>query len=709
MSKEAKTDSPALQDLNPRQQAAVQITSGPLLILAGAGSGKTKTLVHRIAYLIAEQGVKPYNILAVTFTNKAANEMKERVARLLGVKNFQQILKTQFGLPTVSSRLPAMGTFHSICVKILRREIEHLGYKTSFNIYDEADSQATMKRAILNLRYNPKQFTSRNMAYHISNAKNELIDAEQYAASASGYLQEVVARVYQEYLKLLRESNALDFDDLLMLTVKLWQKYPAKLKAYQELFQYVMVDEYQDTNHAQFVFISLVAKKHQNICVVGDDWQSIYAWRGATIRNILEFERDYPRAKVVLLEQNYRSSKIIVEAGNQVIRGNKNQKKKKLWTANEAGERIKVVPVEDERAEAEFIVREILGLSQKDQGEETEEVTYEFEAGESVLERVMRQSQKDFSPSIRSQLDIKRRLKDKNISLNDYVILYRTNAQSRALEEVFLLYGVPYKIVGGLRFYERREIKDILAYLKVLVSAEDILALERIINTPPRGIGERTFLHLLDYSKDNKIGFLKTCQEAKKIGALRQQAVEPVIKFGRLMASAQKTVKSLTPARIIDTIVSQSGYKEYILDGTSEGESRWENIQELKTVAAKYGHLRGQQGLQNFLEEVSLLSDIDELDRYDQQSVTMMTIHAAKGLEFPVVFLAGMEEGLFPHSRSLIEPKEMEEERRLCYVGITRAKKRLYFIYATQRTLYGSPVANLPSRFLQAIPDKLIQ
>ncbi len=618
-----------LSGLNLAQKEAVVTTEGPVLILAGAGSGKTKALTHRIAYLIREKKVHPQNILAVTFTNKASEEMKKRIARLIGGG----------GASTQDIHIiPWMGTFHSICAKILRREIQALGYRRSFVIYDEEESLSAIKHAMEVLNIDKKQYNPRTIKNFISGAKNELMSPSKYARYSKGFFGEIVVRVYEQYQKDLKLANALDFDDLLMKTVELYEKFPDVLKRWQGLFRYILIDEYQDTNLAQYQMVKLLAAKYKNICVVGDDFQSIYSFRGANFRNILDFEKDYPQAKVIKMEQNYRSTKKIISAAQKVIEKNILRSEKELWTENEEGLPATIFEAANEIDEVDFVRTEISAL-------------------------------KHFH------------------TYNDFVVLYRTNAQSRILEEIFLQNNLPYRLIGALRFYERKEIKDVLGYLKLILNPDDKVSLKRIINTPPRGIGEKTYRNLdLENPK--------------------------IKKFMEMMENFRKLSKKIKLTELIDLISEGTEYKKFILDGTEEGEMRWENIEELKSVAQKYpstsAGLKAGQALEEFLENVALVSDIDSYDR-NADAITLMTLHNAKGLEFPVVFMVGMEEGLFPHINSMLEPQELEEERRLCYVGMTRAQKRLYLTCATSRMLYGAIQSNLPSRFISEIPEELIE
>lgn len=617
-------NSKIFEGLNERQIEAVKTIIGPVLILAGAGSGKTKALTHRVAYLIKERKVSPYNILVVTFTNKAAEEMIGRINKLLSQQ--KRILNQK-----IPKLLPWAGTFHSVSAKILRKEIEALGFRRSFLIYDEDDSLNAIKHAMDTLEIDKKQYNPRAVKNFISGAKNELITSAQYQKYAQGYFGEIVFKVYTEYQKDLKAANALDFDDLIMKTVQLFEKFPEALKRWQNLFKYILVDEYQDTNHAQYVLIKLLAAKHHNLFVIGDDYQAIYGFRGANFRNILDFEKDYPKAKVIKMEQNYRSTKNIITVAQRVIEKNILRSQKGLWTANEEGLPATIFEAQNEIEEAEFIIDEI-----------------------NALRHIGR--------------------------YNDFVILYRTNAQSRIFEEVLMQNNLPYRLVGALRFYERKEIKDILAYLKLIANPADKVSLRRIINVPPRGIGEKS-------------------QNAN----LKAQNENPkMINFYQMIENFRHQSKKLTLPELIDLVAQNTGYRDWILDGTEEGEMRYENISELKSVASR------ADNLEIFLENVTLVSDIDNFDRA-AEAVTLMTLHNAKGLEFPIVFMVGMEEGLFPHARSMMEPSELEEERRLCYVGMTRAQKRLYLTYAAARMIYGTTSANQPSRFISDIPSELTE
>ena len=624
-----------LAELNNQQQLAVLTTDGPVLILAGAGSGKTKALTHRFAYLL-EKGVSPLQILCVTFTNKASKEMQERIARLIHGPGVQE-----------APKYPWLGTFHSVCVRILRRELDHtgLGVSSRFVIYDDGDMLTAVKRAMEELRIDQKQYNPRAVLSQISGAKNELLEASEYGTFAMGPFQQVVHKVYLRYQELLKAGNALDFDDILLTTLKLFKDYPDVLHKYQERFQYIMVDEYQDTNKAQYKLVKQLAALHHNIFVIGDDWQSVYSWRGADFRNILDFHKDYPDATIIKLEQNYRSTQTILDAAQAVIARNVERSDKNLWTDGPEGSPVTVVECLNEKDEGEFIVREIQGLLRS----------------------------ADFT-GVRS--------------LDDCVILYRTNAQSRLLEETMIRMSIPYRIVGGVRFYERKEIKDVLAYLRLIHNIHDWVCMERVINVPARGIGPKTVagLRALDITKRETLP----------------------VKIEVFFALLDKLIARASTASdigvLIEEVVALTGYRTFIKDGTIEGESRWENIQELIGAATRF------TSLEEFLEEVALVSDVEDSEnRSVEGSLTLMTLHAAKGLEFPIVFIAGMEEGIFPHSRSLDDKQQMEEERRLAYVGMTRAMKRLYLLYAFERRLYGLMQVNPPSRFIAEIPDELVE
>lgn len=621
-----------LDNLNPPQQEAVLHREGPLLILAGAGSGKTKALTHRIAHLILEGKVASDRVLAVTFTNKAANEMKERVSQLMTRSDEPSAVSHQR-----SAHLPWLGTFHSIAAKILRRSGRSIGLEPYFTIYDQNDSRELIKIVMLELSLDPKRVNPNAVKAAISSAKNELVKPAEYQSLARGYFQEKVADIYPRYVLKLAEAQAVDFDDLLIHLIELLEAHPEVRDYYQDQFEYILIDEYQDTNKAQYELVKLLAGKHRNLCVVGDDFQAIYSFRGATFRNILDFERDWPDAKVVKLEQNYRSSQTILAAAQAVIEHNVDRTEKKLWTENQAGSPITVFEAYNELNEIEFVLTEIAALARSE-----------------------------------------RRRPD------DFAILYRTNAQSRVIEEQFLKFNVPYKLVGALRFYERKEIKDVLAYLRLIINPTDQVALERIINVPARGIGK------------------KTVDELRLTGFEALMAKHPKVRqFFQMIDDLRARTRTLPVTKAIDLVLKVTGYRDFLRDGTEEGERRVENVEELKSVAA------GIQSLELFLEQVALVSDVDNLDGTGG-AVTLMTLHAAKGLEFPIVFLVGVEEGIFPHSRSLMDTSEMEEERRLMYVGMTRAKERLYLLHSRGRILYGNLEMHPRSRFVDEIPEEYL-
>lgn len=636
-----------LSGLNEPQYKAVTTTDGPVLVLAGAGSGKTRALTFRIAYILDAGLAGPLNILALTFTNKAAGEMKERAMDV--IRENQQ--------DTRIYSIPWMGTFHSICVKILKQHGKKVGLDSNFTIYDSGDQTIAMKEAMRIKNISTKEFNPRAVKNYISTAKNELVDEEAYLSYASGYFQQVVAELYPAYQKVLRDNNAVDFDDLLLLTVKLFKENPEVLEEYQDQFHYILVDEYQDTNHAQYVMVTMLAQKNKNLCVVGDDDQSIYAFRGATIKNILSFEKDYPESTVIKLEQNYRSTKTILEASYQVISQNESRKDKKLWTENAEGENIIVYTAKNELEEAKYVVDTI------------ESMQDEFE-------------------------------------YQDMAILYRTNAQSRNLEEAFLQAGIPYKIVGGIRFYERKEIKDIVAYLRVLFNSKDTTSLERIINVPKKGIGSKTFQNLVSLANEHGLSAVEyILQQQENLSNANLQ------KFGKILKDLTLHLQQQVLSEFIEYLLDRTGYIKMLQDGTIENEARIENIKELLTVASKFDEVDGVEGLELFLDEVSLLEDFEKQqdDQFDPNRVTLMTIHASKGLEFNVVFVVGAEENLFPHSNSIVDQKDLEEERRLAYVAITRAKKKLYLTHADQRTYFGAVQNNPLSRFIMDIDESLVE
>ncbi len=666
-----------LLKLNIPQREAVTTTEGPVLVIAGAGSGKTRALTHRVAYLIQEKGVAPGAILAVTFTNKAAQEMKERIAELLKVKVSNSFYQNR--------ALPVVGTFHSICVKILRRDIEKLGYKATFTILDDQDQLALVKKIMKELEINPDQFKPRALLGAISNAKNKMLSVENFQSGISGYWEEMVAKIYMRYQKRLKEQDAVDFDDILMLVVKLFETFPEVLAGYQNLFHYIMVDEYQDTNQAQYTIIKMLSQKYQNLCVVGDDWQGIYSWRGANIQNILDFEKDYPAARVIKLEQNYRSTQTILDAAYSVISKNTNRKDKKIWTENKGGHSITSFEAANERREADFITAQI--------------------------EKTKREKEIDFS---------------------DFVVLYRTNAQSRIIEEAMLSVGLPYRIIGGVKFYQRKEIKDIISYLRLIQNFKDEAALERVINEPKRGIGKVTLSGWLALAKENgldpvefglKLRGENAKSETNEKVKVQNSKLDVIVKFSEFIKRMEGIKEKLKLTDLIQKVFIESGYEKSLLDGTEEGEMRHENVRELLTVAKKYEELdekpastreddrlsmRDGEGLRFFLEEVALISDTDNID-LKKDAVHMMTLHSAKGLEFKVVFIAGLEEGIMPHSRSMLDSSEMEEERRLMYVGITRAKEKVYLLFTAERNIFGSTQINAPSRFLDDIPEELLE
>ena len=632
--------------LNPMQKEAVLHTEGPLLILAGAGSGKTRVLTHRIAYLIEEKEVNPWNILAITFTNKAAGEMRERVDSLVG-----------FGAESIW-----VSTFHSTCVRILRRYIEHLGYTTSFSIYDSDDQKTLMKQVFKTLDIDTKQYKERSVLGIISSAKDKLISLEEFLLNAGqDFRQKKVGEIYREYQNQLKKNNALDFDDLIVKTVELFQNDSQILDYYQERFRYIMVDEYQDTNTAQFKLISLLASKYGNLCVVGDDDQSIYRFRGADIENILSFEQTFPGARVIKLEQNYRSTQNILDAANGVIRHNRGRKEKSLWTANGTGDEILFKQFDDARDEADYIARQI---------------------------------------------------RDSEFSYQDQAVLYRTNAQSRLLEERCIFYNVPYRLVGGVNFYQRKEIKDILAYLKTVANGVDDLSVLRIINVPKRGIGATSMGRVTMFASEHGMSLYSALREARMVPGLGK-AVEKIGRFISQMecfrAMAQSEEYSIQD--LIEAILEETGYEEELkAEGEIEAETRMENIQELINKAAAYEEDSQHPSLDEFLEQVALVADIDNVDSSEDR-VTLMTLHSAKGLEFPKVYLAGMEDGLFPGMMAVSsdDPTDMEEERRLCYVGITRAKKELVITAARKRMTHGETRYCKPSRFVEEIPAELLK
>jgi DNA helicase-2/ATP-dependent DNA helicase PcrA len=634
-----------LAKLNPAQREAVETIDGPLLIVAGPGSGKTRVITHRVAYLIKVCGINPHRIMAVTFTNKAAREMAERLEKLLG--------QTAGDL--------TLGTFHAICARILRQEGKAIGLDSRFVIYDEEDQLSLIKQSLHELDLDPKQYPPRAIQSAIKYAKSRLLTPSDYAQQTSNYFEGIVHRVYERYQQSLTQSHGVDFDDLLMRTVQLFHDHPKILSKYQSRYLHILVDEFQDTNITQYMLIKQLAGKHRNVCVVGDPDQSIYSWRFADLRNILSFEKDYPDAKVAYLEQNYRSTKTILDAASSIISVNSRRKPKRLWTENEPGVPISVIEAYNEDEEAQFVISEIARLVEQDL-----------------------------------------------VSPSGCAVMYRVNAQSRALEEAFMRYGVPYKLVGGTRFYQRREIKDIIAYLRLTQNPSDSISLSRIINVPGRGIGQRTLAELSGWAKNQDMPLYEALKLVadKKGPALTPRANYALKSFFDLIDELITRSRELSLTGLMDAILEQTGYKEYIFN-EEDGEERWENIQELYTVARDYNDLSPAEALAAFLEKASLYSDTDELNE-KVEATTLITLHQAKGLEFPVVFIAGMEEGLLPHRRSMEDPDELEEERRLCYVGITRAKQRVYLLRAYRRNLFGGSSATIPSRFLEDIPPQLI-
>ncbi|RSK25770.1 DNA helicase PcrA [Bacillus sp. HMF5848] len=638
-----------LTGLNPEQQEAVKATNGPLLIMAGAGSGKTRVLTHRIAYLMAEKQVAPWNILAITFTNKAAREMRERIQKIVG---------------GVADDI-WISTFHSMCVRILRRESDRIGINRNFSILDPTDQLSVIKNILKEKNIDPKKFEPRGILSAISSAKNELKTYEDYGNLTGGYFEDIVSDVYEAYQKRLRKNHSLDFDDLIMTTIQLFKDVPEALEYYQNKFQYIHVDEYQDTNHAQYILVSLLANRFRNICVVGDSDQSIYRWRGADIANILSFEKEYPNAKIVLLEQNYRSSKTILDAANSVIERNTNRKPKKLWTDNDTGEKITYFRANNEYAEAEFAAGKIRDL-----------------------------------------------VSGNKKSYSDFAFLYRTNAQSRVIEEILLKSDIPYQIVGGIKFYERKEIKDILAYLRVIANPDDDLSLARIINVPKRGVGAASEDKIADYAIAHGLSVYEALDKIDDIG-LSTRVVKSLAEFRDIIQNLWKMQEYLSVTELVDEVINKTGYRAMLeAEKTLEAQSRLENIEEFLSVTKNFEQKNEDKSLVAFLTDLALIADIDSVDEddeADQDSVILMTLHSAKGLEFPVVFLMGLEEGVFPHSRSLEDEAEMEEERRLAYVGITRAEEQLYITNAGSRTLYGRTNYNEVSRFINEIPEELIE
>ncbi|GKV69802.1 ATP-dependent DNA helicase PcrA [Sporosarcina sp. NCCP-2716] len=644
-----------LTGMNPEQARAVKKTEGPLLIMAGAGSGKTRVLTHRIAYLVIEKDVHPSKILAITFTNKAAREMRSRIDGLLGEGSGDRMW---------------VSTFHSMCVRILRRDIDRIGYKKSFSILDSADQLSAVKSVLKEQNLDPKQYDPRTLLNIISSAKNECIDASEYRAgmNESNPFDRVIADVYDGYSKKLRKNQSLDFDDLIMLTLRLFEQVPDVLEFYQDKFQYIHVDEYQDTNHAQYRLVKMLAEKFRNICVVGDSDQSIYKWRGADIGNILSFEKDYKDAEVILLEQNYRSTQNILQAANDVIRNNASRYDKRLRTENDEGDTITIYKASDEKDEAQFVVGKIIELQQEE-----------------------------------------------GFSLDQFAVLYRTNAQSRMIEEYLVKSNLDYTIVGGTKFYDRKEIKDILAYLRLIANNDDDLALARIINEPKRSIGATSFERMAQYAIENDRSIFDAMQELDFMGLTKKAAVETA-KFRDMIHGFTQMQEFLSVRELTEQVIEKTGYREMLeREKTIESESRLENIDEFLSVTAAFEKRadedEGDKSLVAFLTDLALIADIDSLDKDENQTtekIVLMTMHSAKGLEFPAVFVVGMEENIFPHARSIGDEEEMEEERRLAYVAITRAEQKLYMSSASSRMLYGRYSYNNPSRFLAEISDDII-
>jgi len=640
--------SPLLEHLNPVQSEAVLHTEGPVLIVAGAGSGKTRALTHRIAYLIREHGVNPYSVLAITFTNKAAREMAQRVEELLG----ERIAKGMWIL-----------TFHSACVRILRREHTHLGLPGSFTIYDEGDTERLITNVLRDLNLDVKRFPPRAMSAAIGKAKDHVLSAAEFTAGAGNFYEETIAKVYSAYEERKRAAGALDFDDLIGETVRLFREHPEVLEHYQERFRYVLIDEYQDTNRAQYELVNLLAAKYRNVCVVGDADQGVYSWRGATIQNLLDFERDYPDAAVFLMEQNYRSTSNILAVANALIEHNVQRKPKSLWTETEGGELAVRFRADDEHEEALFVAEETHRL-----------------------------------------------VDEEGFRYTDIAVFYRTNAQSRVLEDVFMRAGTPYRVVGGVRFYQRKEVKDVLAYLRLLVNPQDVVAARRVINTPKRGIGDATVAALEGFAAVEGVPFLEAARRVDEVASLAARAKGAVAGFVEIMDVLQAAFDSgAAPQRMVEAAATESGYLiELETERTVEAEGRIENLRELGGVAAEFEQRDPNGSLSDFLEQVSLVGEQDEYDE-EAGSVTLMTLHNAKGLEFPVVFIIGLEDGVFPHYRSMGDQSELEEERRLLYVGVTRARQRLYLTHAWSRSLFGATSYNPPSRFLGEIPSELVR
>ncbi|WP_242258193.1 DNA helicase PcrA [Streptococcus thoraltensis] len=643
---------PLLNGMNDRQAEAVQTTEGPLLIMAGAGSGKTRVLTHRIAYLIDEKFVNPWNILAITFTNKAAREMRERAMALN---------------PATQDTLIA--TFHSMCVRILRREADHIGYNRNFTIVDPGEQRTLMKRILKNFNLDPKNWNERAILGTISNAKNDLLDEKAYEMQAGDMYTQIVAKCYKAYQEELRRSEAMDFDDLIMMTLRLFDQHPDVLAYYQQRYQYIHVDEYQDTNHAQYQLVKLLASRFKNICVVGDADQSIYGWRGADMQNILDFEKDYPQAKVVLLEENYRSTKKILQAANEVINNNRNRRPKKLWTQNADGEQLVYYRANNEQEEAVFVA--------------------------STISNMAREMDKNFK---------------------DFAVLYRTNAQSRTIEEALLKSNIPYTMVGGTKFYSRKEIRDVISYLNVIANTADNISYERIVNEPKRGVGPGTLEKIRTFANTQNMSLLDASEQIMLSG-IKGKAAQAVWDLANMLLNLRSDLDKYSITELVEAVLEKSGYLEALqLQNTLESQARIENIEEFLSVTKNFDETNedgsddetGIDKLGRFLNDLALIADTDD-GKEEVAEVTLMTLHAAKGLEFPVVFLIGMEEGVFPLSRAAEDPDELEEERRLAYVGITRAEEVLFMTNANTRTLFGKTSYNRPTRFLREISDDLLQ
>src|SRR3989338_2018288 len=648
-----------LQSLNEEQRKAVEHTDGPTFILAGAGSGKTRALTHRIAHLM-HQGVPPWQILAVTFTNKAANEMKERIRNLLKITSLDPLPHPLSSL-SVTGTLPVMGTFHSVCVRILRRDIEHIGRDRSFIIYDRDDQQKFMREVLKEFHIDESELKPRAALGYIGRFKAEAVRPKEAEKDATTARLEQICRVYMRYQKKLQENNALDFDDLILETVRLFHECPMILDRYQETWRYLHVDEYQDTNHAQYLFITLLSQKYRNLCVIGDPDQSIYAFLGADIRNILQFEKEYPEALRIKLEQNYRSTQLVLTAANAVIAANPSRPEKEMWSDRKEGPQILVHEVEDEKKEAEEAIRSA----------ET--------------------------------------LRRDGVHLNNQVILYRTNAQSRLFEEACMRAGIPYRIVGGVKFYARKEVKDVLAYLHAILNPGDTLSLLRIINVPARKIGDTTMGHLQAYAAQQKLTLWETLLRIRAITNVQEGAKNRITEFTAVLQRLQEVAQRQVVAALTTDLLHAVDMEKWLRDETEEGENRWQNVQELLSVMHKYSALEPMLSLTSFLEEVALVSEVDKLSTMRDDALTLMTLHLCKGLEFEHVMIAGCEEGIFPHSNTTYDKEQLEEERRLMYVGMTRAKTHLRIFFARSRMLWGNTQANAPSRFLDDLPDDVTE